>query len=54
VWHTLPATPHGAFWLVKVHNPAQGFVSLRSVVIDVHGDSATETILRAYLVQNSG
>ncbi len=53
VWHTLPATLHGAFWLVKVHNPAQGFVSLRSVVTDAHGDSTTETILRAYLVQNS-
>ncbi|HET9898836.1 MAG TPA: hypothetical protein VFQ44_28265 [Streptosporangiaceae bacterium] len=48
-WHPLAATLHGSFWVVKVHNPPSGFVSLRSIVTDVHGDSTTETILRAYL-----
>lgn len=55
VWHSLTATPHGSFWLVSVHNPASGgFVSLRSVVTDAHGDSSTETIIQAYLVDNAG
>jgi hypothetical protein len=48
-WHNLTATPHAGFLLTHVHNPASGFVSLRSVVTDTHGNQTTETILRAYL-----
>ncbi len=52
-WHTLAATTHGGYLLVHVHDPnADGYVSLRSVVTDVHGDRTTETVSRAYLVQN--
>jgi hypothetical protein len=33
-----------------VHDPATGFVSLRSVVTDVHGDRTEQTVYRAYAV----
>ncbi len=48
-WHTLAVSAHGSYWLALVHNPTVGaFVSLRSIVTDAHGDSTTETIIRAY------
>jgi hypothetical protein len=47
-WQTLTATKHGSYWLAKVDNPLGGYVALRSIVTDVHGDSTTETIQRAY------
>lgn len=49
-WHPVAVTPHPGFWIVHVHNPASGYVSLRSVVSDTHGNSTTETIIRAYRV----
>jgi hypothetical protein len=33
-----------------VHDPASGYVALRSVVTDTRGDSTTETIYRAYAI----
>lgn len=48
--HSLTATKHGGYWLATVRNPASGYVSLRSIVTDVRGDSTTETIYRAYAV----
>jgi hypothetical protein len=52
-WHVLTAIPHNGFWTIHVGNPAtSGYVSLRSVVTDSHGDSTTETIYRAYLVEH--
>jgi hypothetical protein len=53
-WQTVPVTPHGSYWLAHVPAPASGaFVSLRSIVTDVHGDSTTETIIRAYRVDGT-
>jgi len=49
-WHTVSVTPHAGYWLAQVHDSASGYVSLRSVVTDSHGDSTTETIIRAYQV----
>ena len=45
-WHDLRVSRHGRGYLVVVHDPASGFVSLRSVVTDVRGDATTETIYR--------
>ena len=49
-WQRLAITRlHGA-WRAAVHDPATGYVSLRSVVTDVHGDSTEQTVYRAYAV----
>ena len=39
---------HSGEWLAKVRDPASGFISLRSTVTDIKGDSTVETINRAY------
>jgi len=47
-WHMLHITGHRSRWLARVRNPDRGFVSLRSTVIDINGNSSVETINRAY------
>ncbi len=47
-WHHVTVSRHGRNWLAVVHDPASGYVALRSVVTDSHGDSTTQTIYRAY------
>jgi hypothetical protein len=42
--------PAARYWLATVPDPASGYVSLRSVVTDVHGDSSVQTIYRAFAV----
>jgi hypothetical protein len=49
-WHSLKLVRSHGSWRASVHHPATGFVSLRSVVTDVHGDRTVETIYRAYAV----
>jgi hypothetical protein len=49
-WQALRLTRHGGHWTVSVHDPASGFVALRSVVVNTKGDSTTETIYRAYAI----
>jgi hypothetical protein len=49
-WRTLRLVHRGAFWLATVPDPASGYVSLRSVVTDVHGDSSVQTIYRAFAI----
>jgi hypothetical protein len=49
-WRTLKLTHRGSYWLATVPDPASGFVSLRSVVTDVHGDSTVQTIDRAFAI----
>ena len=49
-WRTLTLTRRGRYWLATVPDPASGYVSLRSVVTDVHGDSSVQTIYRAFAV----
>ncbi|GAA4005888.1 hypothetical protein GCM10022247_29470 [Allokutzneria multivorans] len=46
-WAPVPVLSSGA---VKVVNPAQGFVSLRTTAVDASGASVTETLIRAYRV----
>lgn len=47
-WHTVKIRRDGSQWIAQVQDPAGGFVSLRSAVTDVRGDSTIETIYRAY------
>ena len=47
-WHTVLATRRGSHWTVTVHDPGAGFVSLRSIAVNVKGDSTVQTIYRAY------
>ena len=49
-WQPVKVSRHGRNWLAVVHDPASGYVALRSVVSDSHGDSTTETIYRAYAI----
>ncbi|MGO8960590.1 MAG: hypothetical protein ACLQFR_24920 [Streptosporangiaceae bacterium] len=50
-WRTLLASRHHGFWLATVHDPASGYLALRSVVTDVHGDRTTQTIFRGYAIR---
>jgi hypothetical protein len=53
-WQKVTASKHGSYWLVHVSNPNEtGVMSLRATVTDAHGDSTTETVIGAYLVENS-
>jgi hypothetical protein len=49
-WRALKLTRRGRDWLATVPDPASGYVSLRSVVTDVHGDSSVQTIYRAFAI----
>jgi hypothetical protein len=49
-WQQLTITRHGTSGLATVRDPASGYVALRSVVTDTHGDSTTQTIYRAYAI----
>lgn len=49
-WHQVAISRNGGNWLAVVHDPASGYVALRSVVTDTRGDAATETIYRAYAI----
>jgi hypothetical protein len=49
-WHGVSLVRHGRGWLASVHDPASGYVSLRSTVVDSVGDSTVQTIYRAYSV----
>jgi hypothetical protein len=47
-WQTVALAVHGRDWLARIADPASGFVSLRSTVTDVRGNSTVETIYQAY------
>ena len=49
-WQTLKISRHGSGWLTSVPDPLTGYVALRSIVTDVHGDRTVQTIYRAYSV----
>jgi hypothetical protein len=49
-WHAVSLVRHGRAWLASVQDPASGYVSLRSTVIDRAGDSTVQTIYRAYQI----
>jgi hypothetical protein len=50
-WRRVAVRRPGGHWSVAVRNPASGFVSLRSTVLDTHGNTATVTVYRAYGVK---
>jgi hypothetical protein len=47
-WHRLHLTRSGGGWQGVITDPASGFVSLRSTVTNVKGDSTVETVYHAY------
>ncbi|MGO8960591.1 MAG: hypothetical protein ACLQFR_24925 [Streptosporangiaceae bacterium] len=49
-WQPLKIVRSDGSWRATVHDPVTGFVSLRSVVTDVHGDRTEQTVYRAYAV----
>jgi hypothetical protein len=49
-WRTLTLTRRSGYWLATVPDPASGYVSLRSVVTDVRGDSSVQVIYRAFAI----
>jgi hypothetical protein len=49
-WQSVPVTARHGYWVLKVADPPSGFVSLRSTVTDVNGNSSTETIYRSYAI----
>jgi hypothetical protein len=48
--HSLALSRRGKNWTAKVHDPASGFVSLRSIVVNTKGDSSVQTMYNAYPV----
>jgi hypothetical protein len=49
-WNKVPLTRSKTGWTAKVTAPASGYVSLRATVTDGAGNSADQTITRAYAV----
>lgn len=50
-WQNVTVQHSGSSLLALIANPVgHGFVSLRSIVTDSHGDKTVETIARAYMV----
>jgi hypothetical protein len=49
-WHALALRRTGASWTAAVRDPASGYVSLRSIVVNTAGDSSTQTVYKAYAI----
>ncbi len=50
-WHALALQSNSGGWITTIANPVTGgYVALRSIVTDAHGDKTVETVTRAYLV----
>ncbi|WP_116023309.1 S8 family serine peptidase [Thermomonospora umbrina] len=49
-WHSLPVRRDGRGWTTTVHDPDSGFVSLRTKAVDTQGNTAVQTIARAYAI----
>ena len=47
-WHGVAVVRHKGFWTFAVPNPSSGFVTLRTMTVNIHGNSSVETIYRAY------
>ncbi|MFD0329384.1 hypothetical protein ACFQZC_17415 [Streptacidiphilus monticola] len=50
-WHAVSLRAVGGQWTAQVRNPASGAVTLRTTVVSASGDSATETVYRAWSVR---
>lgn len=49
-WRRLTLRRIGSYWQAAIADPAAGYVSIRSIVTDVHGDATEQTVYRAYAV----
>jgi hypothetical protein len=49
-WRAVTVKKVDGHWVAEVPDPASGVVSLRSEVTDPHGNSAVETVYRAYAI----
>jgi hypothetical protein len=49
-WRRVSLRRVGSDWQAAIADPASGYVSIRSIVTDVHGDQTEQTVYRAYSV----
>ncbi len=49
-WRRLALRRIGSYWQATIADPATGYVTIRSIVTDVHGDLTEQTVYRAYAV----
>ncbi len=49
-WRRLSLRRIGSYWQATIADPASGYVTIRSIVTDVHGDVTEQTVYRAYAV----
>ena len=49
-WRRLTLRRIGGYWQATIADPASGYVTIRSIVTDVHGDVTEQTVYRAYAV----
>jgi hypothetical protein len=49
-WTRLKLIRTGSYWQATIHDPSSGYVAIRSIVTDVHGDQTEQTVYRAYAV----
>jgi hypothetical protein len=49
-WRRLTLRRIGSYWQATIADPASGYVTIRSIVTDVHGDVTEQTVYRAYAV----
>jgi hypothetical protein len=49
-WRRLTLRRIGSYWQTTIADPASGYVTIRSIVTDVHGDQTEQTVYRAYAV----
>jgi hypothetical protein len=49
-WRRLKFTRSGSYWKAIIHDPSSGYVAIRSIVTDAHGDQTEQTVYRAYAV----
>jgi hypothetical protein len=47
-WRPVAAVPHKGYWLLTVHNPKSGYVTLRTTTVNSRGVASVQTIYRAY------
>ena len=52
-WQVVRVTGHGLTRWAQVPDPASGYVTIRTVVTDVRGDTSTQTVYQAYGVAAS-
>jgi hypothetical protein len=49
-WQSLALSRRAKYWTADIDDPASGFVSLRSLVVNTDGDSSVQTMYDAYAI----